>query len=51
MEKVKGKNVLPRVLIFIGRCAGYYIKAEHIFSSSLLYSACIMPQIIDRVKD
>lgn len=51
MEKVKGKNVLPRELIFIECCAGYYIKAEHIFSNSLLYSACIMPEIIDRVKD
>lgn len=51
MEKVKGKNVLPRVLIFIGCCAGYYIKAEHVFSNSLLYHACIMPEIIDRVKD
>jgi len=37
MEKVKSKNVLPRELIYIGCCAGYYIKAEHIFSDCLLY--------------
>lgn len=51
MEKVKGKNVPPRTLIFRGCSAGYYTKAENIFSNSLLYSACIMPDIIDRVRD
>lgn len=35
--KGKSKNVLPRALIYIGCCASYYTKAEHILSNSLLY--------------
>lgn len=51
MEKVKGNNVPPRTLIFRGCCAGYYTKAENTFSNSLLHSAWIMHEIIDRVRD
>lgn len=35
--KGKSKNVLLRALIYIGCCASYYTKAEHILSNSLLY--------------